>query len=80
MKVVSKNSIIPLVVLLFVTILGLNAKAADPTELKQYLKKSVMWKCRTISREVPINIYYDGKSTYDEATGTDEAEVIVASS
>src|ERR1035437_8590908 len=77
MKIMTKNSITALFILLFIMGLGLNLRAADPAELKQFLKKSVMWKCRTINREVPINIYYDGKTTYDEATGTDEAEVIV---
>jgi hypothetical protein len=52
-------------------------KAADPAELKHYLRKSVMWKLHTINKEVPINIYFQNKTTYDPATETDEAQVIV---
>ena len=74
MKTIRK-SIIPFLILLIGWVIS--ASAADPSELKPYLRKTVMWKCRTINREVPVNIYFLNKSTYDEATETDEAEVIV---
>lgn len=77
MKIRMKYYIVHFFMLLSILGIGTSARASDPSELKSYLKKSVMWKCRTINKEVPINIYYDGKTTYNEATGTDEAEVIV---
>jgi hypothetical protein len=77
MKVIMKNLVIPLFICSLILGPGFRANAADPSELKPFLKKSLMYKCRTINKEVPMNIYYNGKTTYDEATGTDEAEVIV---
>ena len=77
MKVIMKNSIVLILIGLFIISMGLKASAADPAELKQYLRKSVMYKCRTIDREVPVNVYFLNKTTYDPATETDEAEVIV---
>jgi len=76
MKVL-KNAGFKIIILALVMGFSYMADGADPAELKPYLRKTVMWKCRTINREVPVNIYFLNKTTYDEATETDEAEVIV---
>jgi hypothetical protein len=58
----------------FVLILrtGSISYAADPPELKPYLKKTVSWKCITYDKVVPMNIYFGGGTI-----GPDGAEVIV---
>ncbi|MDD4192350.1 MAG: Ig-like domain-containing protein [Mangrovibacterium sp.] len=45
----------------------------DLSGLKPYLRKSVSWKCKTLHREVPLNIYYKE----DKATGPEGKNVIV---
>jgi uncharacterized protein (TIGR02145 family) len=45
---------------------------ADLSELKPFLKKSVLWKCATLNREIPLNIYYP-----EEKTDSDGRDVIV---
>ena len=37
---------------------GSCTSSANLSELKPYLKKSVSWKCTTLNKEVPLNIYY----------------------
>ncbi|HOI55088.1 MAG TPA: Ig-like domain-containing protein [Phycisphaerae bacterium] len=46
--------------------------AADPPELKPYLRKAVAWKCEKLGRDVPLQIYYA-----DQSTGDAGAQVIV---
>src|SRR5690554_1706780 len=44
----------------------------DLSELDPFLKKSVMWKCEKLNKEVPLNIYF-----MEDSTGEKGAEVIV---
>ena len=70
MRNIIKYSVIP--VLILVINLGSHIFAADLSELNPYLKKSVMWKCTTIDKEIPLKIYFVGGNT-----GSDGSEVIV---
>jgi hypothetical protein len=51
---------------------GSHIFAADLSELKPYLRKTVSWKCSILDRVVPMNIYFHGGNA-----GTDGSEVIV---
>ncbi|MCK4966975.1 hypothetical protein KAS50_08080, partial [bacterium] len=42
------------------------------SELNPYLKKSVLWKCTTLDREIPLNIYF-----LEDSTDSEGAQVIV---
>jgi hypothetical protein len=64
-----KSLIIPLVILL---IMGSCKSSENLSELKPYLKKSISWKCNTLNKEVPLNIYYQ-----EEKTDHDGRDVIV---
>jgi hypothetical protein len=72
-----KKPFVHLLVLGFILLSGFHVKAADPAEIKPYLRKSVMYKSRTLNKEIPVNVYFMNKTTWDTATETDEAEVIV---
>jgi hypothetical protein len=52
--------------------LGIGAPGKELAELNPYLKKSINWKCKTLNREVPMNIYY-----FDQETGPEGKNVIV---
>jgi len=70
MSNIIKRPVIPLLILL--VNLGSYIFAADLSELKPYLRKTVSWKCTTHDKVIPLNIYFLGGKT-----GTDGAEVIV---
>ena len=72
-----KSSLILLFLLLLVSFSEFRAFAADPAEIRPYLRKSVKYKSRTLNGEIPVNVYFLNKTTWDPATETDEAEVIV---
>ncbi len=67
MKILIKSLIIPLFIL--IAFLGSCSSSENLSDLKPYLKKSVNWKCSTLDREVPLNIYYIDDST--DAEGND---------
>ena len=46
--------------------------AEDLSDLKPYLKKSVSWKCATLNKVIPMNIYF-----LDGNRGPEGSEVIV---
>jgi hypothetical protein len=69
MKSPVKSLIIPLIILLIV---GSCKSSEYLSELKPYLKKSVSWKCNTLQKKVPLNIYYQ-----EEKTDSDGKDVIV---
>jgi hypothetical protein len=66
MKISIKSLIIPLFISL---IMGSCTSSADLSELKPYLRKSVSWKCTTLNRTIPLNIYYLEEKT--ESSGKD---------
>jgi len=69
------RNIIRYLVILILTVLinpGSHILAAGLSELKPYLRKTVSWKCKTLERVVPLNIYFLGGNT-----GYDGSEVIV---
>jgi hypothetical protein len=70
MRLILKYSIIPLLVLILNA--GSQLFASDLSELKPYLRKSIFWKCITLEKVVPLNIYFFGGRP-----GTDGSEVIV---
>ncbi|MCK5135440.1 MAG: Ig-like domain-containing protein [Bacteroidales bacterium] len=70
MKTISKYLFIP-ILFLFIS-LSSCAVATNLPELKPYLRKSILWKCTTLNKEVPLNIYF-----LNDSTGNDGAEVIV---
>ncbi|MFC2116981.1 hypothetical protein ACFLTU_10935, partial [Bacteroidota bacterium] len=39
-------------------------RAEDPEGLKPYLRKTTSWECKSLSKEVPVNIYYITRSTH----------------
>ena len=55
MKNLIKSLIIPLFIL---AIMGSCTSSANLSELNPYLKKSVSWKCTSLNKEIPLNIYY----------------------
>lgn len=66
MKISIKSFIIPL---LLVAIYGGSYIApSDLSELNPYLKKSTTLKCKTLNRDIPVNVYYSGDSTGSEGT------------
>ena len=60
------------VVFLLISFFASCAPKKDLAELKPYLRKSVNWKCKTLNREVPLNIYYA-----DQETGPEGKDVIL---
>lgn len=70
MRNIIRCPIIPVLILLIN--LGSHIFAADLSELKHYLRKTVSWKCSTLDKVVPMNIYFLGGNA-----GTDGSEVIV---
>jgi hypothetical protein len=70
MRNISKYPVIS-VLILFMSIRS-QIFAADLSDLKPWLKKSISWKCTTQNKEIPMNIYFSGGNT-----GPDGAEVIV---
>jgi len=38
--------------------------AEDPAGLKPFLRKTTSWECKTLNKEVPVNIYYITRSTH----------------
>ena len=69
MKSPLKYLLIPLFPLLF---LGSCTSSANLSELKPYLKNSVSWKCTTLNKEIPLQIYY-----LEEKKDSDRRDVIV---
>jgi Bacterial Ig-like domain len=65
-----KSQSIPFFV--FIAILGTCAASASLSELKPYLKKSLSWKCTTLNKDIPLNIYYSGDNT-----DSDGADVVL---
>ena len=43
---------------------GSSASGQDPPELQSYLRKSTMWHCAKLEKDVPLNVYYITRSTY----------------
>jgi hypothetical protein len=41
-----------------IMIITVLTSCSDLSSLKPYLRKTVSWKCKTLNREVPMNIYY----------------------
>jgi len=39
-------------------------RAEDPDGLKPFLRKTTSWECKTLDKEVPVNIYYITRSTH----------------
>ena len=64
-----KSSMIPLIILL---IMGSCKSSENLSELKPYLRKSISWKCSTLNKEVPLNIYFQ-----EDKTDSDGRDVIV---
>ena len=58
--------------LLILLISGSITASANLSELKPYLKKSVSWRCATLNKDIPLNIYYS-----EEKTDSDGRDVIV---
>lgn len=54
-----------LVCLGFLILSGTNVSfAEDPAELKPFLRKTTSWECKTLNKEVTVNIYYISRSTH----------------
>jgi hypothetical protein len=70
MRNVNRYHIILILILLINS--GSGIFAAGLSELKPYLRKTVLWKCTTHDKVVPLNIYFLGGNT-----GYDGSEVIV---
>lgn len=62
----------PVIIALILIGIGSQIFASDLSELKHYLRKSVSWKCTTLEKEIPVNIYYFGGDA-----GPDGSDVIV---
>ena len=58
--------------IMIITVLISCAPKSDLSSLKPFIRKSVSWKCKTLNREVPMNIYY-----LDDKTGPEGKDVIV---
>ena len=69
MRNILKYSVISVLILINA---GSQIFAADLSELKPYLRKSISWKCTTLDEVLPLNIYFIGGNT-----GPDGSEVIV---
>lgn len=69
-----KNRTKYLEILLVILFTGLNfiAKAENLSELNPYLRKSLIWKCNRLNREVSLKIYY-----LNDSTDSEGAQVIV---
>jgi len=52
---------------------GAGVEPEDPAELQPYLRKSTMWHCATLEKDVPLNIYFAHK----RSTSPQQAPVIV---
>ncbi len=60
------------ILLLFVAVFTTCSQSDDLSGLKPYLRKSVIWKCEKLDKEIPLNIYF-----LEDSTDTDGAQVIV---
>ncbi|MCD6287959.1 MAG: Ig-like domain-containing protein [Candidatus Hydrogenedentes bacterium] len=43
---------------------GRQVCAADPSELRPYLRTSTVWHCAKLDKDVPLNVYYITRSTH----------------
>ncbi len=70
MKIIKQNLIVLFVII--IVALGACSTTSDMTELNPYLKKTVLWKCKTLETEIPLKIYF-----LQDSTDFDGADVIV---
>ena len=70
MKLLLRTLIVPLFILPFYQ--SCSTASSNLSSLDQYLKKSTSLKCKTLDREIPVNVYFSGDST-----GSEGADVVL---
>lgn len=60
------------ILFVLITTMGSCAPKGDLSSLKPYIRKTISWQCKTLNREVPLNIYY-----LEDKTGPEAKDVIV---